>query len=140
MSAVTTQHLNEVATVETVGRVALQAYYDMLDTPEKRTQLLQRYVPRTDGPLMSWNGHQLATVSDIANYFNTLPRTRHAPLVIDVQPLPLCTKGDRLIATAIGTVTYDAQHSRHYYHRVVFAHDGTTRIVQDYMRWTGEIF
>ena len=133
----------EFADIADVSKKALQAqkvYYGHLDeSPEKRQQLLNMYLPSPTHALMSWNGYSLATVEDIAGYHSTLPKTKHVIKSLDAQPLPGNEGGDSFFVTVSGTVTYDDEHVRHFYQRLVFALiERKLYIVHDYMRWTAE--
>jgi NTF2-related export protein 1/2 len=133
----------EFADIVDVSKKALQAqkiYYTHLDeSPEARQKLLSMYLPSPSHALMSWNGYDLATTEAIAQYHSNLPKTKHVVKCIDAQPLPGNEGGDSFFVTVTGTATYDDEHVRHYFQRLVFALiDKKLYIVHDYLRWTGE--
>ena len=58
---------------------------------------------------------------------------------VDAQPLPGNSGGDSFMVVVSGTCTYDDEHVRHFYQRLVMTkHEGRMYIVNDYQRWTGE--
>jgi NTF2-related export protein 1/2 len=130
--------LNEVTSA---ARRFKDAYYQALDAaPERRAELLARYYPvPVAHPLMSWNGHTLATVADVQQYMMNLPKTKHTILTADVQPLPGAERVETFLVTVSGTCIYDDEHVRNFFQRLTVCHqEGRLYIVQDYYRWTGE--
>jgi len=143
----------DFADIKEVTKRALQvqnAYYTALDGgADKRAELVQMYFPSPQSSLMQWNGHNLATTADILQYLAGLPKTKHVAHCVDAQPLPGNTGGDTFLVTITGTVTYDDEHKRFYFQRLVImaaevpnaSGVGVSKkyyIVNDYMRWTGE--
>jgi NTF2-related export protein 1/2 len=133
----------EFADIADITKKALQAqkiYYEHLDeSPEKRAQLRSMYLPNANHTLMNWNGYALDSVEAIAGYHENLPKTKHVVKCLDAQPLPGNDGGDSFFVTVTGSATYDDEHVRHFFQRLVFAMiDRRLYIVQDYMRWTGE--
>lgn len=113
-------------------------YYEMLDSAEKRPQLLDMYPDALEG-LMEWNGHALSTKADVLQYFQNLPQTKHTIENLDAQPLPGNSDADMFIVTTSGRVVYDDEHTRMFYQRfVVRVVEKKLYIVNDYLRWTGE--
>ena len=133
----------DFADIKEVTTKALQVqkiYFTKLDgTPENRAELRQMYYPSPSHTLMQWNGHVLATLSDIEQYHANLPKTKHVVQSVDAQPLPGNSGGDSFMVVVSGTCTYDDEHVRHFYQRLVMTkHEGRMYIVNDYQRWTGE--
>lgn len=133
----------EFADITDITKKALQAqkkYYEHVDaSPESRAALRAMYYPNPTHPLMQWNGHVLATAGDIEAYHANLPKTKHVVKCVDAQPLPGNSGGDSFLIVTSGTVTYDDEHVRHFYHRLIMCMvEHRLYIVNDYMRWTGE--
>ena len=141
----------DFADIKEVTKNALRVqanYYAHVDDVEKRPALLAMYFPTPNGSLMQWNGHSLATAADIQQYLTNLPKTKHNILCVDAQPLPGNSGGDSFLVTTTGTVTYDDEHKRHFFHRLIIAAAEVPNaqgivakkyfIVNAYMRWTGE--
>ena len=133
----------EFADITEVSKRALQAhktYYAYMDeSPERRAELRTMYLPNAAHPLMNWNGHVLPTLEAIQQYHDNLPKTKHTIKCLDAQPLPGNEGGDSFFVTVSGSCTYDDEHVRHFYQRLVFAMiERKLYIVHDYLRWTGE--
>lgn len=130
----------EVEKVDKMAFTAAKTYYDFLDGgPEKRKELCQRFLPKNEC-LMDWNGFQLTSPAEVETYLMNLPPTRHTMTVVDAQPLPGSVNGDSFLVTVSGTVTYNGEHKRFFFQRLVWIRgsDAKTYIAHDYMRWTGE--
>ena len=135
--------MSEFADIADISKKALQAqkiYYQHLDeSPESRATLRGMYLPSSTHALMAWNGYTLPDVGAIEQYHSTLPKTKHTVKCLDAQPLPGNSGGDSFMITISGSVTYDDEHVRQYFQRLVVAMiDGKLYIVHDYMRWTAE--
>jgi hypothetical protein len=130
----------QLDTVATVAKGAMEFYYSLLDGDQaKRAQLLERYYPAPQAPLMQWNGHTLAALADVQQYLASLPKTSHKVKSYDAQPLPGNTGGDSFVILIQGSVLYDGEHLREYHHRLIFGYvEKKLYVVNDYMRWTGE--
>lgn len=123
----------------------VKKYYEVLDSrePGGRESLLMFYndaMATAGTPLMQWNGHACATVSDIAAYLQNLPKTKHELRSVDAQALPGSQSADSFMITVNGSCMYDDEHLRYFYERLIIARDGATHyIANTYYRWTGEV-
>uniref|UniRef100_A0A7S1Q6U0 NTF2-related export protein n=1 Tax=Neobodo designis TaxID=312471 RepID=A0A7S1Q6U0_NEODS len=138
MSTLDNGVLNELTSA---ARRFKDAYYQALDaSPERRQELLTRYYPaQVQHPVMTWNGHVLATPADVGQYMANLPKTKHTIYSADVQPLPGAERIETFFITITGTCIFDDEHPRNFYQRLTVCHqEGRLYIVQDYYRWTAE--
>jgi hypothetical protein len=136
---------SEYASLNAVSKAAVsfaKNYNTGMDSSmETRAALLDCYCEPTtpNTPLMEWNGHTLMNKEQVAGYFQSLPKTKHELRSVDAQPLPGCDQADSFVITISGRCTYDDEHVRYYYHRLVVAKSGERHyVVHDYLRWTGE--
>ncbi|EPY28338.1 hypothetical protein STCU_03002 [Strigomonas culicis] len=124
-----------------VAKKALEfrnTYYKLLDSPD-RSKVLNLYAPGIAN-LCEWNGHRLDSPAAVQEYVNSLPATHHQIDAVDAQPLPGNDKADSFIMTIHGVVTYDDEHKREFYQRMVIRRiDNLFYIVNDYYRWLSEI-
>lgn len=113
-------------------------YYKMLDDPQERSNAASLYAP--DVPLVcEWNGHPLSTAADVNNYLAALPKTQHTIDMVDAQPLPDNQDGDSFLLTVHGIVTYNDEHKREFYQRLVIRRfEQRYYIMNDYYRWLSE--
>ncbi|KAG5485966.1 hypothetical protein CUR178_07560 [Leishmania enriettii] len=113
-------------------------YYKMLDDPQDRSNVAGLYAP--DVPMVcEWNGHPLSTVGDVRNYISALPKTSHQIDMVDAQPLPDNQDGDSFLLTVHGTVTYNDEHRREFYQRMIIRRfEQRYYILSDYYRWLSE--
>lgn len=119
-----------------------QQFYKMLDDPSQRPTVAGLYPddPSVDR-IMEWNGHVMNKPADIINYLSNLPKTKHMVDCVDAQPLPGNDSGDSFILICSGKVTYDEEHTRTFYHRFIVRQvDRKFYILNEYFRWTGEVF
>ena len=136
---------NDVTDVSKKALAFQKLYYTGLDSGmDSRGQLLGMYLDPTDGStLMQWNGHSIANVEGVSQYFQNLPPTKHEVKSLDAQPLPGNQQGDSFLVTVNGKCTYDDEHVRLFFQRFVLhkaEQTGKFYIVNDYLRWTGEEF
>lgn len=135
------ENKNEVRSVAAAALSFKTQYYQFLDKPDKRHELLAWYHPGAS-ILMEWNGHQLTTPEAIGAYLAQLPKTNHTINTVDAQPLPGCENADSILMTVSGTVVYDDEHKREFFQRFVLRktdpQSSTLFIVNDYYRWLSD--
>ncbi|AAZ12640.1 nuclear transport factor 2 protein, putative [Trypanosoma equiperdum] len=133
--------MSEYADCTEVAKKALefrQQFYQLLDNPERRGDIVALYAPNT--PLLcEWNGHALPDTASIAAYLGGLPRTNHKVDCVDAQPLPGNERADSFLMTVHGVVTYDDEHKREFFQRFVIRKvEERYYIMNDYYRWLSE--
>ncbi|KAH9586616.1 Nuclear transport factor 2 [Trypanosoma melophagium] len=133
--------MTEYADCTEVSKKALefrQQFYQLLDDPNKRMEIVNLYAPGTP-MLCEWNGHQLPDTTAIMAYLGGLPKTSHKIDCVDAQPLPGNEQADSFIMTVHGIVTYDDEHKREFFQRLVIRKlESRYYIVNDYYRWLSE--
>ena len=113
-------------------------YYELMDNVETRPIVAQLYADGVSR-LMEWNGHLLDTQEDVVRYLSSLPKTKHTIDSLDAQPLPGNNDADLFLMTVSGKVTYDEEHSRTFFQRMIVREvNGKHYIINDYLRWTSE--
>jgi hypothetical protein len=134
------QQISQVVSAKALQLV--RHYYDCLDNPNRRQEWVNFFMPATPDmthPLLIWNGHQLKTQADIAQYVQNLPPTKHTQSSIDAQPV--MGQAENFIVTVEGTVSYAEVHKRRYFQRITASKapdSDRTFITSDYVRWTAE--
>ncbi|ESL08493.1 nuclear transport factor 2 protein(NFT2) [Trypanosoma rangeli SC58] len=133
--------MTEYADCTEVSKKALefrQQFYQLLDDPNKRLDIVNLYAPGT--PLLcEWNGHSLPDAASITAYLSGLPKTSHKIDCVDAQPLPGNEQADSFLMTVHGIVTYDDEHKREFFQRLVIRKvEGRYYIINDYYRWLSE--
>lgn len=126
----------------TVSKVSLRAknfaekFYKLMDTD--RASIIPLYA--ADAPnLCEWNGHALPDINTFQDYLAKLPPTKHEIFMIDAQPLPGNEGSDSFLLVVQGNVTYDTEHKREFYQRLVIRESNSKfYIMNDYYRWLGE--
>ncbi|KAG8345844.1 Nuclear transport factor 2 (NTF2) domain [Trypanosoma vivax] len=115
-----------------------QQFYQLLDNPSRRNEIVSLYPPNM--PMQcEWNGHALSDTAAITAYLSGLPRTQHKIDCVDAQPLPGNERADSFLMTVHGVVTYDDEHRREFFQRLVIRKVGDRYyIMDDYYRWLSE--
>ena len=119
----------------------IQRYYECLDHPNRRGEWINFFVPPgvVQHPVLIWNGHMLPTQNEIAQYLDNLPPTKHSTSSIDAQPM--MGSADDFIITVQGTVTYNGNERKRFFHRITTTkapNSNATYVSSDFFRWTGD--
>eukprot|EP00758_Cryptobia_borreli_P012792 Tbor_TRINITY_DN5775_c4_g3::TRINITY_DN5775_c4_g3_i1::g.20355::m.20355/K14285/NXT1_2, P15; NTF2-related export protein 1/2 len=118
-------------------------YIKLLDKKEERSKIPELYFILGQDKVLEWNGHVIQDKAGLMEYVQNLPTTKHVMDCLDAQPLPGNQGADMFMMTASGTVTYDDEHVRTYFERLIIREDSSVTpkrfyIINHYYRWTGE--
>ncbi|CAD2219077.1 NTF2-related export protein 1/2 [Angomonas deanei] len=130
---------------ESVDKVAQSAqkfrlvYYGKLDNRSERHLIMNYYDPNIQD-LCEWNGHKL-NYNGLQQYLSQLENTKHEIDSLDAQPLPGNEGSDSFILVVHGKVTYNDEHKREFYQRMIIRKEGNEDkyfVINDYYRWLSE--
>ena len=122
----------------------VEKYYKTIDTEDAEKRLRDMIAMYANpGSVIIWNGHTSLSAPSPHDFvkmmLEVMPPTKHTIQNVDALPLPGCVGGDVFIAHVVGSVVYDKDHFRTFYHSfIIRTFEGRTYVMEDDFRWTGE--